>query len=421
MSHDPCGMAVDLGRYTYSQDCQFSSDPSAPLTRVEWYFCKPEAKTLPFACGIRSLSWERAPWELDGGLGEQYPGRRRIHHIPTPPSAFGQNPCGDATDFANGCAYDPSSTYPRDLFGLLSACNPGMVWTVATCDGDSYLYATGDSCDTAGDFTADGDSSCNFKSSVVSIAHYVCDGTSSSTWGRIAGRLSSYVCDGDSTSHWQYGWQYTIDGSSACNFGGIVPQYTATTCDGEAFFTPVCTAGKPATATMSGEAFVSFAGEVPGFAAFVCDGDSSANFPASPRQYAAFVCDGEADATFYPAGIGPENTVCFACQAPNITWTTWLLIISDCSGDFAVFNGEWLLTYTVDCTWLLQQGTLTLSAEFLFEPGFPLEINFLDSSSGAGATYFNTTPTCVVANAAYLDTYSGSGTPTAIVYIAGYD
>ena len=109
--------------------------------KVRWYFCRPEAKLLPFPTAFCSANWDAEP-EWNPTVGELH----HFHHQPwsngrRPLSAFGVTYCGTPLQFAEGVQkYCPTTV---DFFGLPRCCGPNIAGGAFVLNGLSPASSAG--------------------------------------------------------------------------------------------------------------------------------------------------------------------------------------------------------------------------------------------------------------------------------------
>lgn len=117
-------MIVDLLRSCYSTKMRFYRDAPGVETMVDWFFCEPDAKFLPFRTVFNSGNW----WSdktTSPPLGE-VAGAPRPWRNGQPPAPYdGQAPCGNDQKFLEGDALPPNPPIERLANGMPTCCAGG--------------------------------------------------------------------------------------------------------------------------------------------------------------------------------------------------------------------------------------------------------------------------------------------------------
>ena len=115
-------MGMDVLRSCYAADFRF--DPTQPnlRTRVEWFFCQPGAKMFPGYHRFASTHYDSEYDQLDRHLGEVEHDFPPWRNGQAPAAATGQNFCGPAAHFLDGCVAAQTPIQERDADGLLTCC-----------------------------------------------------------------------------------------------------------------------------------------------------------------------------------------------------------------------------------------------------------------------------------------------------------
>jgi hypothetical protein len=119
---DPCGMVMDLARYTYDTDFRLYAN-SPDKTPVRWYRCLPGAKTFPSIHCFGNNFFYTIEENQTTSLGEVLDDRTYTSQG-TIPTATGQKYCGTEYQFLHGVPFLPHDPpIQRDSYGIPLCCS----------------------------------------------------------------------------------------------------------------------------------------------------------------------------------------------------------------------------------------------------------------------------------------------------------